>query len=375
MSWSDHHTSSEKLASEAQASHRRGEREVAERLYSEAAEQETKALQYLPEDKQRTRGITAVSAVALWYKARAFARAEEVALRELAAGLLPGFAKRQVQELLQIVWSVRSADAAGVRFVPGDILVSVKGGQIIHGGAPLDLILHKVEGIQATLFRTVEFLLNRPFRSRGAPVADVQEMFRPWLFQAPAGSYQFAVRVQEPLQQGLWEAERPTVERVTATFLRVLRAAADDPSSGMSQVVENAEYRGAFLNLTRNLAPTGKTFERLEIRDASSPSEPVVSFAAESRKQLNAVLRERRAKREVRPADEAVTLTGVLRAVHLDQDWLEVSVLEPQPAHIRIEDAGDALDDVVGPMVNRRVVVETVRRAGKFHYRDIELDE
>jgi len=61
--------------------------------------------------------------------------------------------------------------------------------------------------------------------------------------------------------------------------------------------------------------------------------------------------------------------------VQLNQDWIEVFVVEPQPADVRIDDAGDALDDVIGPMLNRRVVVQAIRRGGKLHYRDIEPDE
>ena len=51
--------------------------------------------------------------------------------------------------------------------------------------------------------------------------------------------------------------------------------------------------------------------------------------------------------------------------MHLDQDWLEVATLDVPPGHIRIDDAGEALDDVVGPMVNHRVSVTAVRRGQK----------
>jgi hypothetical protein len=108
VTWNEHHTRSEHLASEARELSRIGDRERAEALYAEAAEQETAAIQFVPEEKQKTRGITAVSAVALWYKARAFSRAEEVALAELSGKHVPVFAKRQLQELLQIVWSAQS---------------------------------------------------------------------------------------------------------------------------------------------------------------------------------------------------------------------------------------------------------------------------
>lgn len=375
MSWDRHHSRSEALSIDAEAARRDGQPQRAEDLYREAATEETKAFDELSSDKERTRGITAVSAVALWYKGRDYTTAERLAHQWLAAGQLPRFAEGQLRELLHVVWSAQGAERSGVRFVPGDVLVSVKGGHIIYGGAPLDLIIQKVEGIQAVLFRTVEMLLDRPLRRRGGPAADILSMFRPWLFQAPAGSYQFAVRVQEPEQRELWESARPKVERVTATFFRVLRASAGDPEHELPIVVPDTQYREAFLSLSRNLAPTGKTFERLEVRDAGAPREAVVSFAIETRKQLNAALRKAKPAQEAVPAGEQVLIQGVLRAVHLDQDWLEISTADTPPSHIRVDEAGDVLDDVIGPMVNRRVVVTAVRRGLKHLYRDIEIDE
>ncbi|MBI3807845.1 MAG: hypothetical protein HY281_10110 [Nitrospirae bacterium] len=375
MSWDRHHSRSESLAAEAGIARRTGNSTQAEELYRQAAAAEREALDSVPGDKQRTWGITAVSAVALWYKGREYKIAEQLAYRCLALEQIPSFAEAQLRDLLQVIWTAYAAEQTGVRFVPGDVLVSVKGGQVIHGGAPLDLIVRKVEGIQAVLFRTVEMLLDRPFRKHGGPPLDVQSMFKPWLFQAPAGSYQFAVRVQEPEQQGLYADARPKVERVTATFFQVLQATAGNPETDLPTLVQDPLYRGAFLSLSRNLAPTGKTFERLEVRDASAPTEPVASFALETRQLINAALRKAKPARAMAFSDEAATIEGTLRAVHLDEDWLEVATNDLPPNHIRVDEASDALDDVVGPMVNHKVVVTAVRRGAKYLYRDIELEE
>ena len=264
MTWDRNHSMSESWAIEAEAAIRTGDRKRAEELYRQAATAEVDAFNDLPLDKERTRGITAVSSVALWYKAQEFTDAERLAHSYLGKERLPLFAKLQLRQLLQMIWTASAAEGIGVRFVPGDVLVSVKGGQVIYGGAPLDLIVRKVEGIQAVLFRTVEMLLRRPFRRRGAPESDIQSMFKPWLVQAPAGSYQFAVRMQEPDQMGLWEADRPRVEQVNATFLKILRASTTDPEHELPTVVDDIQYREAFLSLSRNLSPTGKTFPILK---------------------------------------------------------------------------------------------------------------
>jgi hypothetical protein len=200
-------------------------------------------------------------------------------------------------------------------------------------------------------------------------------MFKPWLFQAPAGSYQFAVRVQEPPQLDLWESERPKIDQITGTFLQILHASATDPDAELEALVPNKEYREAFISLSRNLAPTGRSFERLDVRDAGAPAVVVASFEVDTRKDLNAALRRSKPPKESSPSEKRDTIHGTLRALHLDHDWLEVATAEAPSVHLKIEEAGDVLDDVVGPMVNRIVNVSVLRRGKKLIYQDIELDE
>lgn len=373
MSWNDHHSNSEQFSAEAERMGISGDKANAESLYCQAAEEEVLAFDALGEDKIRTRGITAVSAVALFYKGHAYAHAEQLAYRLLSTSL-PSFASEQLRNLLQIIWTTESAHRAGIKFVSGDVLVSVKGGQVIHGGAPLNLIMQRVEGIQAVLFRTVEMLLERPFRKRGGPDSEIQDMFKPWLFQAPAGSYQFAVRMQEPEQGILWEASRPKLEEVTRTFFTVLRASTKNPETDLPPLVPDVDYRGAFLKLARSLAPSGNTFDRLEICDASAPAEPLVTFGVDTRSGLNGAIRKLKPNLSAVDAVET-SISGTLRAVHLDEDWLEITQAGDPPKHVRIEDAGEALDDVIGPMVNHRVIVFAVQRGQKLSYRDIESTE
>lgn len=370
MTWDQHHSASEKLAAEASIALTLGEWARAETLYRDAARQEEAALNELGSDKTRTRGITAVSGVALWYKGKDYAEAERMAHKCLAESQLPSFATAQLRNLLHAIWSSQAASETGVQFVPGDVLISVKGGGVVHGGAPLELIVQRVETVETALFRTVEMLLGRSFRRRGAPPIEIQSQFRPWLFQAPAGSYQFAVRMQEPKQTELF-GDKPDIQRVTTTFFNVLRATATDPDNELPLIVPDKDYRSAFLSLSRDLAPSGKTFARLEVSDASAPTEPVVSFAAETRRELNAAIR--KSKPPLTLADEPEVVTGILRGLHLEKDWLEV--VRAGESTIHIEGAGDVVDDIVGPMVNRRVIIQATRRGNRYFYRDIELEE
>ena len=100
------HEISESLASQAQSALNEGRRKEALDLYSRAAHAEENALEDLDKSKSRTLGISAVSAVSLYYKAAKYERAREVALRWLKFDSLPAFAEEQLQCLLQVLSEV-----------------------------------------------------------------------------------------------------------------------------------------------------------------------------------------------------------------------------------------------------------------------------
>jgi hypothetical protein len=134
MTWIEFHTASETAAIQAEEAFRGGDAVNAKRLYETAAESEQRALAAVDSAKARTRGITAVSAVALWYKAADFERAEQLAYSMLADPLIPDFARVELRGLVQAIWTEVSKQAANVSFLPGQVLVSVKGGDVITGG-------------------------------------------------------------------------------------------------------------------------------------------------------------------------------------------------------------------------------------------------
>jgi hypothetical protein len=370
MSWSERHRESERLAAEAEAAMRGDDIRRAKSLYAQAADAEEGALMALDRTKARTLGISAVSNVSLRYKAGQYQLAEATAYNWLASGTLPDFAVGQLKDLLEAVWTESARDQAGVRFA-GQVIVSVKGGEIIRGGAPLDLIVEKVQTVQSLFYRTAEYLRGAPHRRTGSPSQEIQEMFRPWLFQTAAGSYQFAVAVQESRQPDFFQAGEPTSADVADRFLKILRASAEDPEEALPEVVPDESYRSTFLKLTRNLAPTGKTFSQLEVR-ASDQARPITLMPT-TRRAINEAVRKttRHQPDDANRMEEP--LRGVLRAVHLDEDWLEVTV---EGQLVRIVEVREAVDDVIGPMINRPVILRTVRDArGRRLFRDIEPEE
>ncbi len=377
MRWSENHSLSERLAAQAQGALREGDNELARDLYSQAAQAEANALSAVDKSKMRTLGVTAVSAAALWYKAGNFRNAESLAHKCLGSYELPSFASGQLKEILEQIWTLDALRESGIAFSGNEVLVSVSGGEIVRGGAPLDLIQQKVEQVSAVFYRTAEWLLDLPHRIRGLPDAQVREACRPWLFQAAPGSYQFAVRVEKPKQGALFPELELQVEKLSETFMQIVRTAAEDPEDGLKRVVPNTQYRQTFLKLTRQLAPSGRSYKCLSIRAAGQPEVEPIVFEPESREVINSAIRKETTRTVDTEESSDVQLQGILRALHLDEDWIEMAVkTHDGEEHIRVYGVGDEVDDILGPMVNHDVIVEATRTSkGKYLHKDIQPAE
>ena len=152
--------------------------------------------------------------------------------------------------------------------------------------------------------------------------------------------------------------------------MQILRVGIEDPEESFTEVVPDADYRKTFLKLTRNLAPDGSVCRRLDVRVAGD-SRPI-SLGLDVRHDLGRFIREAKRGHES-PEFPPEPLHGVLRAVHLDKDWLEVAV-EKGASLRRVHAVGEEVDDVLGPLVNKPVIVYVRDVAGKCKFLDIEAD-
>ncbi len=109
------------------------------------------------------------------------------------------------------------------------------------------------------------------------------------------------------------------------------------------------------------------------MRKISAPESRPIVLVPTSRAEITKVLRRVSAPPLEAEAEE-VELRGVLRALHLDDDWLQIDVDSEHPIHI--DGVKEVVDDLIGPMVNREVVVEATKtKRGKYQFRDIQLAE
>lgn len=379
------HDRAQTLASEASLALRAGRESEALELYARAAEYEEKAIEATPRTKTRTWNILAVSYASLLYKARLFEDAELVLHAFLAQRDLQAFARRQLRELLDVVLD-EQALPNGYKYSGDEIVFTLRGSDIGRGTAPFDMVLQKAAEVKNVVARTAEFQGEFPFRQSGPPPKEVNDFLQSRATQPIAGSYKFGLKLVEARQLHLLSPPRLRAADVSDRLFQFARAACSDAPAArdeLKRIVPSDEYRRVMLRLLRNVIPTEKGLTEVELSRARVEGEtterPVIEtliLPKSTRKTVSEKLRE-----DSPPAEDptrVVDLRGTLRALHLNEHWLLV-VLDSGEER-QCETPASVLDDVVGPMVNRRVRLRTEeisRASGRPRSKllDIDLDE
>jgi hypothetical protein len=371
MDWLTLHKKSEALASRAHEHLRLAEHAHAEECFQLAAEAEQSALEMLDTSKTRTLGITAASAVSLWYKAKEFEKATLLAHQYLANAAIVGSPREQLDDLLQTLYNERDKQRLAGQFMPGAVTVAVRGGNVLRGAAPLELIVDKVKTLQSIFFRVVEWSEGRPLRRRGGPTKELASAFEPWLVQEAPSSFQFSVAVKVNRQQDMFTPEQLEASDIAKKFLDVVTTLARDETGEASKLlVPDGEYRSTFRKLIRNLTPTAGAFESITIT-SKTREDALVVLNEQTRPILANVLKAEQPKADESSGESLAEFVGTLRALDLDKDWLKVDFEDRQ---LTVKGLPPAVDDIIGPMVNKTVLVKAVKsKNGDFKFVDIEL--
>lgn len=346
------HQEAQRLASLGEIALTSGEESRARELYAAAAEAEQSAFDRTPSDRKRTRSILAVSATSLLYKAQKHDDSELAIFRFLGRGDLNPWAQEQLRELLEVVADERFLlSSLNQRYAGESVTVSLRGGMIGSGTGPLDLVLKKIASVKSLLYRFAEWVGEYPLRVRGAPPAELQDLIQARVAEPAVGSYRMEIRLTEPSQIELFESPRVSAADVGIAAFEFLERLNRGSRADIEDYVPDERYRKAFLDLSNAIAPDGKKVN--EVGLYHSQSEKVTSIYLTGA--LKRKIRQVRSPLPTGSHQERHSLEGVLRALHLDKNWLEIT--DESGEHVKCDTLPDMLDDVVGPMVNNMVIV------------------
>ncbi len=367
------HQEAQALSAEAALLLSQGDLLAARALFSRAADQELAALASLPEGRTRTRGIVAVSAASLLYKARRLQEAERTCFRFLGQENLPPFAEIQIREVIDAVSDEFFVETSTHSvYSQQGITLSLRGGEVRVGTAPLDLLIHTTTGFRNLLVRCAEWDGGYEFRTRGGPPREVRDFVQARATEGRAGSYRFDVRLYEPPQTDLFRDPRISASRVVDQVFSLVRGVHQGPSDSLVSLVPDPRWRGALLHLLRAITPSGRRLAEVEMIRIGSRGVEAVTLSPHTRHRIADALAV-----DSPEGEEPAEFRGVLRALHLDRSWLEIRKEDGKLQ--RCDAVSHLLDEVVGPMVDRQVVVRgrmnrTASRP-RFLVEDIELWE
>jgi hypothetical protein len=348
---------------------RRGE---AQELFSKAAELEWKALGQIDSRKTRTWGILAVSVASLYYKAKDFRTVERNVCTFLSRTDLAQPWRNELREILEAAWDEESLARDQREYSGAELRVALRGGQIGSGTAPMFVALDALEGATSFVYRVAEYSGGFPFRERGLPSPDVRHAFEARATQPSIGSFQFVIKLTQPAQKELFGGEIPAhkveAEAVTAFVMNLVRVTNTGTVEQIRELVPDRGYRDVLLKLLRRIAPNEKAVGEVQITRVSYDATDTVMLLPGARSRITEAVREQE------PEEVSAEVCGILRNLSLDRKWVELRT--DDGAVERCTTRGLLVDDVIGPMVNRHVMVACVRnKKGDREAVDIQLDE
>lgn len=351
----DQHIRAQEISARAASLLSAGQAEKAQHLFSEAADLEAQALGLVPLSKSKTRSILSVSHASLLYKAERLKEAERSIFAYLSSGNLVEWADNQLRELLNVVTDEHLLlSGSGRRYSGESITVSLRGGEIGSGTGPLDLVLEKAAGFRSLLYRTAEWVGKFPLRRHGPPPKELLDLVQARVTEPAVGSYTMEIKLTEPAQPTLFGPPRVPPSEVSDRLFAFLDCLTSGMTEDLGKIIPQDDYRKALLQLTRNVAPGGKRIREIGIYRRTHDKLQSISLTDELPPRIREII-----PREKVTSEQQWTDRGILRALHLDNDWLVI--VRDDGTHVRASTVPELLDDVVGPMVNRRVVVSGTR--------------
>ena len=315
---------SEELALRAEQTWAAGQRVEACKLFAEAAALEQEVALAVSGGSIRIRGVLAISAVALWYKAGEFARAKHLAYVFLADGEhLSEQGKKDLEELVDRC--SREGETARLVNDLGMIPVDVKlnGGRVGVGVAPAAATQKRRQAVNALLMRSADLEAGNAYRDRGESELSGDEIE---VFEVPALAASYGMRFY--VATGIQQKTAPTVtpEKVVGRFLSLALAAENGPQA-VRDAIADPQYAKAFIDGFGEIAPDGDDIGTVSCSAPSwkMPRSPPLVFEKKHRDALRSASAPL-AARELKRGEKVIE--GRLAAVHLTSEdgWIEVRV-------------------------------------------------
>jgi hypothetical protein len=355
----------------AELAWKKGDRNLALKLFEEAAESEERAALTVSGQK-KLKSILSVSAISLWIKSQRYDKAESLAYECLA--LKSEYSEEGISEIksyLEQIW--RDKDFVNLLqsgFFP--IEVKLEGGRIKKGLAPASIVRERQDCVVSLLSRINEYQLQIPFRQNRK--SKEQSEISPEIYEGPAVAASYGIRLFVSSKQNLQNAGKKNTERLVAKFLEITNLVHQCPQD-LSKLVNDTFYRQSILEDFKNISPEGEKVERVQI---SCPhwlfQGQDYIFETDNRERITAAYRG-----EMQQTSGEITISGILRLANYKKRG-NFAVIEIEtdeqfrsdfPVYLKVKVSKDLHD--LGTYLNRRVLLKALMPASSREF--VELAE
>lgn len=251
------------LASQADFHFSAGTFEKAYKLYGSAAQITEECVTTATGPKAQA--LLMANAVVLWFKAREFQRAQNLAYSYLNNNPPPSIINKLRDAVLRS-WQEELLPPQ-IHFV--EFEVGLHGPAIGVGYAPVDEVTQREEAAKSLLWRTSEYEAGEKLRTRGNPNEQIMHLSQLYTSVGGVGSYKLRFKVMaHATQQTVPHTDTKVVlagETLVHRAVELANVVASGSHQELAEAVPDPIYRVAFMKTIRDMAPDGKNVNSVSI--------------------------------------------------------------------------------------------------------------
>lgn len=256
----EHHDAAMDFAHFALLERARGNTEEAAALFEKALENELAAIQDMEARgsfSEPTYSVLHRSAGTLAMDCKQYRLAEQLAAKGLAHAEHPEIAQ-ELRDLLDQVNFHRHLELRGVELSEAEVQLSLAGPEVGAGTAPTSDLTGRTNTIRNFIYRTIEWMMDRPFRKSGGPPNDIKDNYRTFVSVPRTGSFAVSLKLGSPTNKRTLDTSE-----IFSEFMDLMELANSSDTAEMEAKVPDPAYLRTFRGLAKKIAPDGERIRQV----------------------------------------------------------------------------------------------------------------
>jgi hypothetical protein len=321
-----------------------------------------------------TRSVLYRSAASLALDCSEFAEAERLIASGLA-GYPPSEIAEELRDLYERVTFYRHLAPRGISLSIDEIQMSLHGNATSLGVIRAGLFTNRVELLKNLLIRTIERMLEQPYRDKG--ISKIQSAYPLYLSVPRAASFAISVKVgipKEPMFPLVAELVGDTkiieARHIFNEIMLCLDLFNRSEEDELRRRFDQRRYYPNFVRLARHIAPDGKGIRQVGFTTYSDSRENTLSLD-KTRNEVKISADETGDDL----AEEEISIVGRLLLADARRGRLpNIGLEDDQGHHYKITVPEDVIDDIVRPYFDQMVRITGYKTEERNEIRFIDIE-